>query len=137
MRSDRQDGLARVRPAPHSAGVASDEVPADLQRRFASFRRSNASRTRVPASLRKAVLDALGQGCSMLAVRRELGLTVKQIGSWQREARRAPVETEPVTGIESPRVFAVGERRATGGDADGALELRLGAWSLIIRHTCP
>jgi hypothetical protein len=120
-----------------------DGVPLALRRRFAHFRDTNAARIRVPDDLRQAVLSALGEGVSMLAVRRDLELTAKQVESWRRYVATTPVEVEPVVETEKARVFAVADRRAVGecatasGDSGEALELRLGAWSVVIRSTCP
>jgi hypothetical protein len=143
---------ADTRQSPHAATASQisptrrqvvDVVPADLHRRFADFRRTSALRTRVPEDLRQAVLDALGQGISMLAVRRDLGLTAKQVESWGGYLATSPVEVEPEVRIEAARVFevadepVVGERAAAPGAAGEALELRLGAWSIVIRSTHP
>jgi hypothetical protein len=146
MRVDRRPSPHRWRgqaaPAQHRGGQAGDEVPADLCRRFADFRRTSKARTRVPNDLRHAVLDALDQGVSMLAVRRDLGLTAEQVAGWPRCALGGPVEIEGESGIEDSRVFTVADGPAvekpgpTRSDADEALELRLGAWSIVVRRSC-
>lgn len=146
MQVDRRQSPQRwhgqVAPAQHRGGQAGDEVPADLCRRFADFRRTSKPRTRVPTDLRHAVLDALDQGVSMLAVRRDLGLTAKQVAGWPRCALAAPVEIEGDSGTEDSRVFTVADGAAvdkpcsTRSDADEALELRLGDWSIVVRRSC-
>ena len=117
-------------------------VPADLRRRFVRFRQASAPRTRIPDDLRQAVLLALGQGVSMAALR-EVGLTPQQVEYWRRSAVARPVQVEPAKGREGARVFEIAdtprvdERAAVWAAAGDALELRLGAWLIVIRSTRP
>jgi transposase-like protein len=115
-------------------------VPADLRRRFTDFRRANVPRTRVPDDLRVAVLRTFDQGVSMTALRRELDLTAKQVENWRRYAPTGYLEGEPAAGRGGARVFDIADRSAVGepaaasaaGAAGEALEIRLGAWSVVI-----
>jgi len=101
-----------------------------LRRRFERFREQSAPRTRVPQTLRQAVLEAVDQGVSMQALRRELGVTDKQVQSWRRRARTAATT---VAGRPSEaRVFEVIDP-VLSAEPTEALELRLGGWSLVIR----
>lgn len=123
-----------------------DEVPEVLRRRFEHFREQSAPRTRVPQTLRRAVLEAVEQGVSMQALRRELGLTHTQMRSWQREVSRPAKEVSVANGVPRVRAFEVVEPPVSGESAMAddrvssvvageALELRLGGWSLVIRAT--
>jgi hypothetical protein len=111
-----------------------DGVPADLRQRFVRFRRANAPGTRIPADLRRAVLHAVQQGTSIRTLQRELGLTARQLGIWRRSI-------SPASSREVARVFEVADspvvhKDATSSDGgEGALELRLGPWSVLIRPT--
>lgn len=79
----------------------------------------------------------------MLAARRALGLTAKQIASWRQGGRRPAVEVARAAGIGDRRIFAVADRPCVEEsasrcrDVGEALELRLGAWSVVVRQTFP
>ena len=119
---------------------------AQLRREFAHFRETNAPRTRIPDSLRERVLRALGAGVAMSSLQRELGVTSKQVAGWRRgilvpgvvDETPAKETSRAETGA---RVFEVVEpalaSQPAGAPADmsEALELRLGAWSVVIRST--
>jgi transposase-like protein len=142
MRVDRRQSPQAAPEAPRRSGRGGGSVPADLRRRFIEFRRANAPMTRVPDDLRVAVLRAFDQGASMTSLRRELDLTVKQVENWRRYAPAGFLEGGPATGRGGARIFdvadgsAVGEHASASGDVGEALELRLGAWSVVIRGTC-
>jgi hypothetical protein len=78
----------------------------------------------------------------MPALRRELGLTAKQVADWLCH-RPVPSPDVAVSAPPSPaRVFAVtdvpsgSEQSAAPSAAPEALELRLGTWSIVIRSSC-
>lgn len=118
-------------------------MPVDLRRRFTKFRDTNAPMTRVPDDLRAAVLRAIAQGTSMLELRRELGVTVKQVTDWRRHLPAALFagEGEAAKCSEGARVFDVADKpvvsespvASTSGGAGEVLELCVGAWVVVIR----
>ncbi|MDH5671953.1 MAG: hypothetical protein OEZ06_07360 [Myxococcales bacterium] len=120
-------------------------MPEALLRRFQHFRQQSTTGTQVPQTLRRAVLDAVDRGVSMQALRRELGVTSKQVQSWRQRDSAAAKAVAPAAGrLPSPRVFevadpplsaepAVAHEGGSSAAASEALELRLGGWSLVIR----
>ena len=138
-RTGRRAGTKRTEPRASRSGGR--EVPEALLRRFQHFRQQSTTGTHVPQTLRRAVLDAVDRGVSMQALRRELGVTSKQVQNWRRrDSATAKAAGRPPI----PRVFEVTDAPSSaepaaaheGGDsaaASEALELRLGGWSLVIR----
>ena len=147
MRADRgQLQTAREPQTPAALRRAlwpGDDVPADLRRRFARFRQARTPGTRVPNDLRQAVLRALDHGVAMLTLRRELGVSAKQVADWLRRASITTAAIEPAARVGSARVFEVADlaagdqRRLVAGDGGEALELRLGSWLIAIRPARP
>ena len=125
-------------PRPQSGGR---EVPDALLRRFQLFRQQSTTGTQVPQTLRRAVLEAVDQGVSMQALRRELGVTSKQVQNWRRRdsatakaAGRPPIpRVVEVTDAPSSAEPAAAHEGGDSAAAREALELRLGGWSLVIR----
>jgi len=142
-RTGRRAGTKRTEPRASRSGGR--EVPEALLRRFQHFRQQSTTGTHVPQTLRRAVLDAVDRGVSMQALRRELGVTSKQVQSWQRRESVAAKAVAKAAGRPpEARVFEVTDAPSTAepaaahecgsaAAASEALELRLGGWSLVIR----
>jgi hypothetical protein len=107
-----------------------------LRRRFEAFRSTNPPATRIPVTLRKAVLTLLEEGVTRTAVENSCGVSFTQMDQWLELYGPQPRSRNAV---QSPRarVFSV-------VDADWplaepsvppmqALELRLGDWSVTVR----
>jgi hypothetical protein len=81
----------------------------------------------------------------MTTLRRDLDLTAKQLEDWRRDTPGGPLGAGPSAGIRSARVFELADRSvaegrpaaATMSGAGDALELRLGAWAVVIRSAHP
>ena len=108
-----------------------------LKQRFAAFRAEHRPRTRIPVTLREAVLGALDDGVDRAELRRACGVSSGQLDQWQRLRGRVPAREEGCQPVA--RVFSVEEdsRASTLESSDGAmapaLELRVGGWSVAIR----
>jgi transposase-like protein len=127
----------RSRAGDHAQSAANTEVLEQLRKRFRSFRALRGARKRVPLELRRAVLDALAEGVSSRALRRELGITPMQLSAWRR-SDAATAQSAPTVKVPRARVFEVtdpaqGESHGAQPGGGDALELRLGGWSLVIR----
>jgi len=81
----------------------------------------------------------------MTALRRELDLTATQIEDWRRVAPGGHLGAARTTEHDNVRIFEVDDRPvpyelpaiSNAGGATDALELRLGAWSVVIRPVHP
>lgn len=130
--------LERRRASPETGGF-----PVGLRKRFSQFRRENVGGTRIPDELRQAVLEALEGGASISTLRRELGLTASQVADWKRHRPATPAKPVPPAPVQPARVFGLtqascnGEQASVPGGGPESLELRLGAWSIVIRPSCP
>ena len=122
---------------------------ADLNRRFARFRRENPRNTRIPKELRAAVVAAIAHGVAPGLLRRTCGISTSQLARWRPSA--CALVPAPATALASPsplatplpRVFSV-VSETTSRPADlpatppaDALELRLGTWSVCVRRLEP
>jgi hypothetical protein len=139
MQRERQRGGKRSGGRRRSAeGRSSASGLAELAGRFARFRREQPRGARVPAELRAAVVAALGQGVRPGELQRACGVTWSQVMTWQ--ARRAgdqgasgsagPTKVRVFSVVDEPREDLAEPPESTGG---GALELRLGAWTVSVR----
>ena len=77
-----------------------------LKAAFASFRSQSSPRARIPAHLRRAVLDVIETGIRPSHVAKPLGLTSTQIGLWRRGPRLAQEKVSPAA-LAPPRVLDV------------------------------
>jgi len=132
---------SRRRRRPRTSEPSS--VLADLERRFAEFRREHPRGARVPDDLRAATLDAQVKGVSAGAIHRSCGVSWSQLMAWQSAGRSAPAQRAS-RGAKPPadvRVFSVVDdpmdRGAPAVSADNELELRVGPWSVSVRLTDP
>jgi len=132
---------SRRRRRPRSSETSS--ALADLQRRFAQFRREQPRGTRVPDDLRAAALVAEVKGVSPGAIHRSCGVSWSQLMAWKGARRSAPAQRARRGAKSTPdvRVFSVVDdpidRGAPTVSADNELELRLGPWSVSVRLTDP
>lgn len=142
MQRERQRGRKGSRERRRSAeGRSTASGLAELAGRFARFRREQPRGARVPAELRAAVVAALGQGVRPGELQRACGVTWSQVMTWQ--ARRAgdqgasgsagPTKVRVFSVVDEPRVPSQ-PPESTGG---GALELRLGPWTVSVRLAGP
>ncbi len=116
-------------------------IVAQLERRFAKFHDEHPAQTRVPDSLRGAVLVAMRQGVTAAELRRSCGLGSNQIEYWQNSISEIPADTDPA--VQGARVFSVvGDVSApdvepTDRKREQRLELRLDGWSISIARAEP
>ena len=118
------------------AGAESSSPLAKLGRRFALFRAQHGPGVRVPDELRAAVFDALSEGVTVKALRRECGLAGSQIVGW--EATRNSALVSGPRQSARVRAFSVvkdepGEGAMPKGAPEQALELRVGPWAVSVR----
>lgn len=123
----------RGRPRAHEPPVL-----AELEARFARFRREHSRGTRVPEDLRAAALAALREGVGPAALHRTCGVSWSQIEAWKggrRSTSAKPATTEPT----DVRVFSVVEDQIREPTASPGheLDLRLGPWSISVRLVEP
>ena len=102
------------------------DVPAELTRQFARYRRDRRRGSRVPAELRAAVLRALDQGVERESLQRALSLSAQQVEAWQ-EGAAGRADRGGVA-----RIFEVTDAPARG-EPGSTLELRVGDLSIVIR----
>lgn len=118
-------------------------VLADLELRFAEFRREQPRGARVPQELRAAALVAQVKGVSAGAIHRTCGVSWSQLMAWKGARRSVPARRTSRGTKSAPdvRVFSVVDEPVDRGaltmSADNALELRLGPWSVSVRLTDP
>lgn len=125
------------------ATVSTSTAPnlAQLERRFAEFRREHPPQTRIPDSLRDAVLVAMRQGVTAADLRRCCGLGSNQIEYWQKSLGEIQAHTNPA--VQNARVFSVvgdmpvPDVETTDHKREQRLELRLDGWSISIRRDEP
>lgn len=118
-------------PSP-SAGTTAELSLDELKRRFAKFHREHPPQTRIPDTLRGAVLAAMRQGVTPSQLRHHCGLSSKQLEQWKRSRRKLPVEADLAAPV--PRVFSVVDDDCEGAPTQDELELRLGGWSVSVRR---
>lgn len=113
---------------------------------FTEFRREHPRGTRVPKALRAEALAALKAGAAPGDLYRSCGLTFGQVAAWKANdlettrvvpSTRAGAEgpargASPAAAPESVRTFNVNDTTEALG-AGSELELRLGAWSVVVR----
>ena len=108
-----------------------------LKRRFADFRQKHPLRARIPEDLRLATLNAISNGASESEVRRACGVTSDQLQYWRKQQDRIARDSQALT---PPRAFPVVHdvtemaMLQDGDQGQQALELRLGAWAISIKH---
>jgi hypothetical protein len=121
--------------------VEPSSLLADLERRFAQFRREQPRGARVPQELRGAALAALMRGVSAGAIERTCGVSWSQLRAWQGARRSVPSQRAGGGAKSTPnvRVFSVVDepvdRAAPAASAGDELELRLGPWTVSVRLT--
>ena len=117
-----------------SAGLSIEQ----LERRFAKFRRDHPPQTRIPDTLRGAVLAAMRHGVTPSQLRRCCGLSSTQLEQWQQGRGKTPANADLAARV--PRVFSVvgdspaQDRGPAQAEAEDQLELRLGGWSICVRR---
>jgi len=132
---------SRRRRRPQSSEASS--LLADLERRFAQFRREQPRGARVPDDLRAATLAAEAKGVSAGAIHRTCGVSWSQLMAWKGARRSAPAQRarRRAKSTSDVRVFSVVEDAIDRGvpttSADNELELRLGRWAVSVRLTDP
>jgi hypothetical protein len=126
-----------------SSSETSSPPLAELERRFAQFRRDHPRGTRVSVDLKEAALAVMATGVAAGAISRTCGVSWSQLMAWKGARRSAPSArarrgTKPAPDV---RVFSVVDepvdREAPALSTDNALELRLGPWSISVRLTEP
>ena len=119
-----------------SAGVGALPTLEALRQQFGEFRRSQPPRTRVPASLRRAALAAMGEGAGRTDVRRACGVTSKQLDAWQRGQEAGPSHANGSGELDAARVFSVlsGPAAPVESRNESPLEFRLNGWSITLRR---
>ena len=110
-----------------------------LEVRFARFRAEHPPRTRVPADLRASAVAALSRGVTSGDLFRRCGVSWSQLKAWKSESK----SVRPKTRARDPspdavRVFSVVDEEAVVAhaapvQAEPALELRLGRWSVRVQ----
>jgi hypothetical protein len=141
MQRERQRGRKRSRGRRRSAEGKCSGL-AELEGRFARFRREQPRGARVPEELRAAVVAALGQGVAPSELQRACGVTWTQVMTWQARhpgdrgtSRSAgPSKVRVFSVVDEPRVDPPQPSESTGG---GGLELRLGPWTVSVRLAGP
>ena len=114
---------------------------AELEHRFAEFRRDHPRGARVPEDLKEAALTMLAKGVTPGAISRTCGVSWSQLMAWKgtRRSARAGRARRRAKSMPDVRVFSVVEdpvdRGAPAMSVDSTLELRLGAWSVSVRLT--
>ena len=133
MQRERQPGPNRSRGRQQSAEGRSSAASAlaELESRFARFRREQPRGARVPEELRAAVVAAVAQGVRPGELQRTCGVTWSQVMTWQ--ARRA-AKVRVFSVVDEPREDPPQPSESTGG---GALELRIGPWTVSVRLAGP
>ena len=128
-------------PGRAQATVVPNAVVSELRRRFAAFRKANRRGSRIPPSLRRAVVEAAAQGVPMKSLWLACGVTKSQVQKWGaimpsgQTRQSAPNELE----VEPARCFSVvdpGDVAGSGSPTASAstiLELRIGEWAISIR----
>jgi hypothetical protein len=139
MQRERQAGPKRSRGRQRSAEGRSSAASAlaELEGRFARFRRAQPRGARVPEELRAAVLAAVGQGVRPGELQRSCGVTWSQVAIWQSmravEQRRAgsagPTEVRVFSVVDEPREEHPEPPELMG---ERGLELRLGPWTVSV-----
>ena len=126
------------------AGASAELSIERLERRFAKFRREHRTHTRIPDTLRGAVLASMRQGVTPAQLRRGCGLSSKQLEQWQKRHGEVSAVTDlAAQEAQDARVFSVvddvpaRDRELTDGDGEHQLELRLDGWSICIRRVDP
>ena len=119
-----------------SAGLSIEQ----LERRFAKFRREHPPQTRIPDTLRGAVLASMGQGVTAAQLRRCCGLSSTQLEQWQESRGEIQADADSELAAQDARVFSVVDdvpargREPANGDGEHQLELRLDGWSVCVRR---
>jgi hypothetical protein len=133
MQRERQPGPSRSRGRRGSQRSAegSASALAELESRFARFRREQARGARVPEELRAAVVAAVAQGVRPGELQRTCGVTWSQVMTWQA---RGAAKVRVFSVVDEPREDPPQPLESTGG---GALELRLGPWTVSVRLAGP
>jgi hypothetical protein len=137
MQRERQPGPNRSRGRRRSAEGRSSAASAlaELESRFARFRRTQRRGARVPEELRAAVIAAVSRGVRPGELQRVCGVTWSQVVTWQ--ARRAGDQgTSGGAGPTKVRVFSVVDEPPEPMGEHG-LELRLGPWTVSVRLAGP
>ncbi len=112
-----------------------------LERRFARFRRDHPPRTRIPDALRRDALAVLRLGATPSQLRRLCGVTPDQLRYWLGKQDTALAPFTPI--VSEAQIFSVVGDLSTevpeAGHCDGGrdLEIRLGEWSISVRHAIP
>ncbi len=136
-RAARPSSNPSSRRSPNGGVNAAPSIK-QLERRFAKFRRDHPSQTRVPGSLRAAVLAAVRQGMTPAQLRRFCGLSPNQLEYWQKNEIESQTSVE--VAVQAPQIFSVVEEEPmpTAEPAEltqeQQLELRLNGWSICIRR---
>lgn len=131
----------RARRRVQGAGASAELSIEQLEGRFAKFRRKHPPQTRIPETLRGAVLAAMRQGVRPAQLRRCCGLSSTQLEQWQKSHTEIPAQ--PDLAAQDARVFSVvGDMPTRGAQAADAnreqqIELRLDGWSICVRRVDP
>ncbi len=143
MQRERQPGPNRSRGRRRSAeGRSVASALAELESRFARFRRKQPRGARVPEELRVAVLAVVSQGVKSGELHRACGVTWNQVMIWKArrsDDQRASGSAEPTqvrvfSVVDEPRVEPPEVPESMG---ESGLELRLGPWTVSVRLAGP
>jgi len=144
MQRERQPGPSRSRGRRGSQRSAegSASALAELESRFARFRREQPRGARVPEELRAAAIAAVAQGVRPGELQRTCGVTWSQVMTWQ--ARRTgdqgasgsagPTQVRVFSVVDEPRKDRPEPPESMG---ERELELRLGPWTVSVRLAGP
>lgn len=131
-------GVGRPKAGHTAASLTLDH----LRRRFAQFRRRRRGRPRIPDDLRAEVLSALDHGLTLGQLRQACGVTPSQVDDWRQFQGGAVLAG--VSSADPARIFSVddgppvdGVEAVMAGNGPQELELRLGGWSISLRHEAP
>lgn len=112
-----------------------------LRAAFAQFRATHSPGTKIPDSLRQAVVAAIQAGLDRAQVRSACRITNEQVAYWVKAQRRAMARPSQLAPLAPPQVFPVvgaAEQAATsdpiGTEPTGpCLQLRLAGFAISIR----
>ena len=141
MGNEFESTLIRSRRRGRRRTSEPSSVLADLEQRFAQFRREHPRGARVPDGLRAAALVAQVKGVSAGAIHRTCGVSWGQLMAWKGARTSAPAGRARRGAKSTPdvRVFSVVDEPADRGTAavssGNELELRLGPWTVSVRLT--
>ena len=109
-----------------------------LEKKFDEFHQTHPPQTKIPDSLRRAVLTALQNGIAEQEIRQACGITSSQIRQWQKSCGKS--KAIEANKLQKPRILEVHDdtqiQNAKPDEIAPAqthpMEIRLGGWSISI-----